>query len=450
SACRTRRKSPRRDRRGGPAPRRRGSGSRRISRPSPRHRPRLRKRSETGRGEPAGQRAWRAGVECARGPRVYQAGAPMISAVVVSYRSAGLAARALESLRWDAAKANLTLETIAVVNSGDPEEARALASAADRVVDPGRNLGFAGGLNAGIGVARGEILVLANPDVVVRAGALAALAAEARGTLVAAGPALFLDDGETLHLPPAAVPARAAGGRRDGAPGDSPRERPLGGVRRRVAADARTRRAFRRGLRPLLRGERLAAAPEDGRGPAVTRRCRAPRPPLQPERPARAARRGLVRDVRAPLLRDAFRRARPARARRSRGGRAVEGGRRSRSSASRERRPFLRRAVRRHRALARPGFRRGRARSARLGRLLAAAGRRQARLRRRHVVRTRRGRRDGPRPCRRRALLTLTRRRFSSGEGGRGETRPCFPITHSCSPGFSRCGRRKRRGRCAA
>lgn len=131
---------------------------------------------------------------------------PLISAVFVSYRSAGLAARAIESLRADAANASLALETIAVVNSGDEDEARALEPAADRVVTPGRNLGFAGGLNAGIGVARGEILVLANPDVIVRTGALAALAAEARGPLVAAGPALFLDEGETLHLPPAEEP----------------------------------------------------------------------------------------------------------------------------------------------------------------------------------------------------------------------------------------------------
>ncbi len=131
---------------------------------------------------------------------------PLISAVLVSYRSADLAARAIESLRADAANASLALETIAVVNSNDPEEARALRSAADRVVTPGRNLGFAGGLNAGIGTARGELLVLSNPDVVVRPGALASLAAEARRPLVAAGPALFLDEGETLHLPPAEEP----------------------------------------------------------------------------------------------------------------------------------------------------------------------------------------------------------------------------------------------------
>jgi GT2 family glycosyltransferase len=166
---------------------------------------------------------------------------PLISAVLVSYRSAGLALRALESLRLDAARSNLALETIAVVNSGDPEESRALASSADHVIDPGRNLGFAGGLNAGLEAARGEILVLANPDVVVRAGALAALASEARGDLVAAGPALCLDEAGTLHLPPAEEP------------------HPFELARRRLegpSAEAAFRRRFRRARRAAEAAER--------------------------------------------------------------------------------------------------------------------------------------------------------------------------------------------------
>jgi N-acetylglucosaminyl-diphospho-decaprenol L-rhamnosyltransferase len=130
----------------------------------------------------------------------------MISAVVVSYRSADLAARAIESLRADAAFANLPLETVAVVNSGDPEEARVLGEAADLVVDPGRNLGFAGGLNAGVRAARGDTFVLANPDLVVRPGALGALIRAAGAGFVAAGPAFFLDEEETIHLPPAEEP----------------------------------------------------------------------------------------------------------------------------------------------------------------------------------------------------------------------------------------------------
>ncbi len=40
------------------------------------------------------------------------------------------------------------------------------------VLRPGRNLGFAGGANAGIAAAHGEILLILNPDVVPEAGAL--------------------------------------------------------------------------------------------------------------------------------------------------------------------------------------------------------------------------------------------------------------------------------------
>jgi N-acetylglucosaminyl-diphospho-decaprenol L-rhamnosyltransferase len=130
----------------------------------------------------------------------------MISAVVVSYRSADLAAHAIESLRADAAFANLPLETVAVVNSGDPEEARVLGEVADLVVVPGRNLGFAGGLNAGVRAAKGDTFVLANPDLVVRPGAVGALIRAAGAGFVAAGPAFFLDEKETIHLPPAEEP----------------------------------------------------------------------------------------------------------------------------------------------------------------------------------------------------------------------------------------------------
>jgi GT2 family glycosyltransferase len=41
-----------------------------------------------------------------------------------------------------------------------------------RVLRPGRNLGFAGGANAGVTAARGEILLILNPDAVPEAGAL--------------------------------------------------------------------------------------------------------------------------------------------------------------------------------------------------------------------------------------------------------------------------------------
>jgi N-acetylglucosaminyl-diphospho-decaprenol L-rhamnosyltransferase len=44
-----------------------------------------------------------------------------------------------------------------------------------RVLNPGRNLGFAGGANAGAAEAKGEIVLILNPDAVPEAGALEAL-----------------------------------------------------------------------------------------------------------------------------------------------------------------------------------------------------------------------------------------------------------------------------------
>src|SRR5512141_2678204 len=182
---------------------------------------------------------------------------PVISAVVVSYRSGALAVRAFESLRRDAASSGLTLETIAVVNSADASEARALESAAGRVLVPGRNLGYAGGLNAGAKVAVGDVLVLSNPDVLVRPGTLAALAAAARAGLAAVGPAFFLDEGETIHMPPAEEP------------------HPFALLRRTLSG---TPAAFRRGLRrafasadAVARGETRAVGALSGAFVAVSR-----------------------------------------------------------------------------------------------------------------------------------------------------------------------------------
>ena len=168
---------------------------------------------------------------------------PVISAVVVSYRSGALAVRAIETIRQDAKASGHSLETIAVVNSLDAEEARSLEGAADRVLVPGRNLGYAGGLNAGLAAASGEVLVLSNPDVLVRPGALLALLEAARSRFVAAGPAFFLDEGETLHMPPAEEPC------------------PLCLARRSLAARG-SAAVFRRALRRARRAAREAEAGE--------------------------------------------------------------------------------------------------------------------------------------------------------------------------------------------
>ena len=157
----------------------------------------------------------------------------VISAVVVSYRSAPLTARAITLLREDAARAGELLEAVAVVNSQDPGEVRAVSDVADVTIDPGRNLGYAGGLNQGIAGARGDVLFLMNPDVAVLPGAVAALAENVRREpLVLAGPATFLDPDAAILIPPFEEPG------------------PLDLARRRLMLEpAAARRVFARRLR---------------------------------------------------------------------------------------------------------------------------------------------------------------------------------------------------------
>lgn len=161
----------------------------------------------------------------------------MISAVVVSYRSGDLAARAIAALRDDAARSSLALEAVAVVNSCDAEEVRALSGAADVTIDAGENLGYAGGLNRGIQASRGDVLFLMNPDVTVRPGAVAALAEAVRfSPLTMAGPATFLDEDESLLVPIFDEPS------------------PLDLARRRLLLDPRgAERVFARRLPRVLR-----------------------------------------------------------------------------------------------------------------------------------------------------------------------------------------------------
>jgi len=178
----------------------------------------------------------------------------VISAVFVSYHSAPLALRAVASFREDARRGGLAAEAVCVVNSGDAEEARALREVADRVVVPAGNAGYAGGLNAGIAVAGGDTLILANPDVEFLPGAVAALDEAARaGGAAMAGPVLYLDGDATILHPPAEEPGPAE-------------------VSRRVLARDRARgaRVFRRSARRALSLEALARSGGAGEAEALS------------------------------------------------------------------------------------------------------------------------------------------------------------------------------------
>lgn len=129
-----------------------------------------------------------------------------LAIVLVHYRAAGLAARAVDAFAADLAAAGVEREILIVDNGSDASDREILRELAERpgvrLLDPGANLGYAGGVNRGVAATTAEALVILNPDVFVRPGLTAALLAElATGTGVA-GPRFFWDEERRFLLPP--------------------------------------------------------------------------------------------------------------------------------------------------------------------------------------------------------------------------------------------------------
>jgi GT2 family glycosyltransferase len=118
-----------------------------------------------------------------------------ISAVIVAYDSGAALERCLRSLRDGEPEA----EVLVVDNAGS---ARAIAEQFGvRLIEPGRNLGFAGGCNRGASEATGDLVVFLNPDTVVDSGALSRLAEtlEDRSIGIAMARLRLLDRPELLN-----------------------------------------------------------------------------------------------------------------------------------------------------------------------------------------------------------------------------------------------------------
>jgi GT2 family glycosyltransferase len=93
-----------------------------------------------------------------------------ISVVIVAFHSGDSLARCLRSL----GEGEPDAEVIVVDNAGSDQAV--VEAAAARLVEPGGNLGFAGGCNRGAAEAGGDALIFLNPDTVVEPGALRKLA----------------------------------------------------------------------------------------------------------------------------------------------------------------------------------------------------------------------------------------------------------------------------------
>src|SRR6185503_17436689 len=83
-------------------------------------------------------------------------------------------------------------EVIVVDHSEDDAEAQRLAAATPDLLLRGPNRGYAAGINAGLAAARGETVLVGNPDVELGRGALAALLAALRDGWAVVGPQLEL------------------------------------------------------------------------------------------------------------------------------------------------------------------------------------------------------------------------------------------------------------------
>jgi N-acetylglucosaminyl-diphospho-decaprenol L-rhamnosyltransferase len=118
---------------------------------------------------------------------------PRLSIVIVTFNSANDIDACLSSLATHAR--SIDSETVIVDNASSDGTAAYVRARwpAIRVLEPGANLGFAGGTNLGIRQTFGELVLFLNPDAAIRAGALDRLIAalDARPDAAVAGPRLI-------------------------------------------------------------------------------------------------------------------------------------------------------------------------------------------------------------------------------------------------------------------
>src|SRR6185295_4708557 len=131
-----------------------------------------------------------------------------LAVILVHYHTPDLAVDAVGALRVDLAAAGLAAEWLLVDNGSDAAERSRLDSLGVRRIDPGTNLGYAGGVNLGMASCTAEVVVLMNPDVLVLPGCVPALLGRLQAGAAVAGPAFFWDRGRRLLLPPGEARSR--------------------------------------------------------------------------------------------------------------------------------------------------------------------------------------------------------------------------------------------------
>jgi GT2 family glycosyltransferase len=133
-----------------------------------------------------------------------------ITLIVVCHHSSSVVSQCVTSFRRVAAQAGAKADVVVVEQSDDVGEVEAVAGmGVDRsIVRPNR--GYAAGLNAGIDAATGDVVVLANPDLIFLDGSLTAMLRALDAGFDVVGPQFVWDTGGTCLLPAAEDPAPRA------------------------------------------------------------------------------------------------------------------------------------------------------------------------------------------------------------------------------------------------
>lgn len=130
-----------------------------------------------------------------------------LAIVLVHYHTPALAADAVAALRQDVERAGLDPSTDVewlLVDNGSEAAGRALLESLPvQRIDPGSNLGYAGGVNLGVARSHAERILLMNPDVLVLPGCVAALLGALEAGAAVAGPQSYWDRERRMLLPPA-------------------------------------------------------------------------------------------------------------------------------------------------------------------------------------------------------------------------------------------------------
>ncbi len=131
-----------------------------------------------------------------------------LAVILVHYHTPELAEAAVEALRADVAGTGLEVEWLLIDNGSDAAGRELLAALPVERIDPGTNLGYAGGVNLGAARSTAEMMVLMNPDVIVQPGCVPALLDALREGAAVAGPRFWWDRGRRLLQPPSETRAR--------------------------------------------------------------------------------------------------------------------------------------------------------------------------------------------------------------------------------------------------